>query len=60
MAKVSPQNAEALSGGRPVDSAMLLGIAAKVLDAAIGDDCCELGMHSGFPSIDSNVHPRMD
>jgi hypothetical protein len=39
---------------------MLLGIAAKVLDAAIGDDCCELGMHSGFPSIDSNVHPRMD
>jgi hypothetical protein len=60
MSKVSPQSAETSRGARALDLTVALGGPVKVLDVAVGHDGCKLGMHSGFPSIDSNVHLRMD
>jgi hypothetical protein len=60
MSEVSPQSAQARRRAGARAGGILLGSAAEVVDVGGGHDGGELGMHSGFPSIDCNVESRMD
>ena len=59
MRKVSPESAEAPRRAGTRGEPGFLGGAAEVVDAGGGHDGCELRLHSGFPSMDSNVDPRL-
>src|SRR5690242_5026092 len=55
MSKVSPESGETPPPAAISAPVGLLRAAAELLEVVLGHDRCELGMHSGFPSIGSNV-----
>jgi hypothetical protein len=55
MGKVSPESAKTAGAVARSAAPGLLSGAAELVEVALGHDGCELGMHSEFPSIGSNV-----
>ncbi len=59
MGKVLPEYSQTSGAVATSAASGLLGGAAELVEVLLSHDGCKLGVHSGFPSIGSNVDLRM-